>query len=78
MYSLFVFFLLFWGGSSYGGLCYVLSLYVYRAYYVFSMHAWVARASGASAPWVLSVTPNNSLLYVAIIILYSCMFVCDK
>ena len=46
---------------------------------LFVFITWVARASGTSAPWVLYPSRHTIVsYYVVIIILYLCMFGCDK
>ena len=74
---MFSFFLFLEGGVSYGR-GYVLYYMCILMTSLLVFNTWVARISGASAPWVLPVTPYNTFLYVVKIILYLCMFGCDK
>ena len=72
MYSLLVFFF----GCSYvltGGFMFCTIMCILLVF-----NTWVEPTSGALAPWVLPVTLYNSFLHVVIIILYLCMFGCDK
>ena len=49
-----------------GGFFLCFALYMYSTY-VFNTKSWVAPIGGASAPWVLPVTPYKCFSYVIMI-----------